>query len=78
VHAFYKRSPLFDEKERRPSSMPTRDARRDHDSPPAELEGLLQILRPKDKIVELTLRCLHGEFHNRFNDALENIPDLGV
>ncbi|MCU1340798.1 MAG: hypothetical protein JWN92_221, partial [Candidatus Acidoferrum typicum] len=30
------------------------------------------------QIVELTLAICMANFTNRFNDALENIPDLGV
>jgi alkylhydroperoxidase family enzyme len=30
------------------------------------------------QIVELTLVICTANFTNRFNDALENIPDLGV
>ena len=30
------------------------------------------------QIVELTLTICMANFTNRFNDALENIPDLGV
>lgn len=43
--------------------------------------GALEELRKyydEGQIVELTLVICAANFTNRFNDALENIPDLGV
>jgi alkylhydroperoxidase family enzyme len=43
----------------------------------AELEHLRKFY-DEGQIVELTLAVCMANFTNRFNDALENIPDLGV
>jgi len=43
----------------------------------AELEGLHKFY-DEGQIVELTVAICMANFTNRFNDALENIPDLGV
>ncbi len=43
----------------------------------AELEELHKFY-DEGQIVELTLAICMANFTNRFNDALDNIPDLGV
>jgi alkylhydroperoxidase family enzyme len=43
----------------------------------AELEELHKFY-DEGQIVELPLAICMANFTNRFNDALENIPDLGV
>jgi alkylhydroperoxidase family enzyme len=43
----------------------------------AQLEELRKFY-DEGQIVELTLAVRVANFTNRFNDALENIPDLGV
>ena len=74
---FYSRSPLFDEKEKATilyADRVTRGA--------AGIRGTaLQELRKfydEGQIVELTLAVCMANFTNRFNDALEMVPDLGV
>ena len=74
---FYSRSPLFDEKEKATilyADRVTRGA--------AGIRGsALQELRKyydEGQIVELTLVICTANFTNRFNDALEIVPDLGV
>ena len=74
---FYARSPLFDEKEKATihfADQVTRGAAMIRDS------DLQQLHKHYDEgqIVELTLVICVANFTNRFNDALENIPDLGV
>jgi uncharacterized peroxidase-related enzyme len=74
---FYSRSPLFDEKEMATilyADRVTRGACGIRDS-------ALQHLRKfydEGQIVELTLAICMANFTNRFNDAIENVPDLGV
>jgi uncharacterized peroxidase-related enzyme len=74
---FYSRSPLFDEKEKATILYADRVTRG-----PAGIRGPeLQELRKfydEGQIVELTLAVCIANFTNRFNDALEIIPDLGV
>jgi alkylhydroperoxidase family enzyme len=43
----------------------------------AEMEELRKFY-DEEQIVELTLAVCMANFTNCFNDALENIPDLGV
>ncbi len=74
---FYERSPLFDEKEKATILYAERVTR----GAAALREGTLQELRKhydEGQIVELTLVICVANFTNRFNDALKNIPDLGV
>lgn len=74
---FYQRSPLFDEKEKATILYAERVTR----GAAAIREGTLQELRKyydEGQIVELTLAICTANFTNRFNDALGNIPDLGV
>jgi uncharacterized peroxidase-related enzyme len=74
---FYSRSPLFDEKEKATIHYADRVTRG-----AAGIRGsALQELRKfydEGQIVELTLVICTANFTNRFNDALENVPDLGV
>jgi uncharacterized peroxidase-related enzyme len=74
---FYSRSPLFDEKEKATILYADRVTR----SPAGIRDPELQELRKfydEGQIVELTLAICMANFTNRFNDALEIIPDLGV
>lgn len=72
---FYRRSPLFDEKDKATllyTELVTRDAS-------AVREGVLEELRghySEDQIVELTLLICVANFTNRVNDALQITPDL--
>ncbi len=74
---FYKRSPLFDEKEKATILYADRVTRAATTIRAAELEDLRKFY-DEGQIVELTLAVCMANFTNRFNDALENIPDLGV
>src|SRR5258705_9755573 len=74
---FYKRSPLFDEKEKATILHADRVTRAATTIRAAELEDLRKFY-DEGQIVELTLAVCMANFTNRFNDALENIPDLGV
>jgi uncharacterized peroxidase-related enzyme len=74
---FFQRSPLFDEKEKATILYADRVTR----GADAIRDGQLEELRKfydEGQIVELTLVICIANFTNRFNDALENIPDLGV
>jgi len=74
---FYQRSPLFDEKEKATILYAERVTR----GAAAIRGGTLEELRKYydvGQIVELTLVICAANFTNRFNDALQNIPDLGV
>jgi uncharacterized peroxidase-related enzyme len=74
---FYKRSPLFDEKEKATILYADRVTRAATTIRAAELEELRKFY-DDGQIVELTLAVCMANFTNRFNDALDNIPDLGV
>jgi uncharacterized peroxidase-related enzyme len=74
---FYTRSPLFDEKEKATILYADRVTRAAITLRVAELEELRKFY-DEGQIVELTLAICMANFTNRFNDALENIPDLGV
>ena len=74
---FYKRSPLFDEKEKATILFAERVTRAATTLRAAQLEELRKFY-DEGQIVELTLAACMANFTNRFNDALENIPDLGV
>ena len=74
---FYTRSPLFDEKEKAVilyADRVTRGASGIRSSALADLQKYFDA----GQIVELTLVICTANFTNRFNDALEVIPDLGV
>ena len=74
---FYASSPLFDEKEKVTihfADQVTRGADTIRDS---DLQGLHRYYN-EGQIVELTLLVCVANFTNRFNDALKNVPDLGV
>jgi uncharacterized peroxidase-related enzyme len=74
---FYSRSPLFDEKEKATILYADRVTR----GAAGMREPALQELRKfydEGQIVELTLTICMANFTNRFNDAVELIPDLGV
>ena len=74
---FYQRSPLFDEKEKAAILYADRVSR----GAAAIRDPALQELTKyydEGQIVELTLVICVANFTNRFNDALNNIPDLGV
>ena len=74
---FYERSPLFDEKDKATILYAERVTR----GAAATRTGALDELRKfydEGQIVELTLVICAANFTNRFNDALRNVPDLGV
>lgn len=74
---FYRRSPLFDEKEKATilfADRVTRGAATIRDSQLEELRKFFD----EGQIVELTLVVCMANFTNRFNDALQTTPDLGV
>lgn len=74
---FYTRSPLFDDKEKAVilyADRVTRGAAGIRSSALADLQKYFDV----GQIVELTLVICTANFTNRFNDALEVIPDLGV
>ncbi len=71
------RSPLFDEKEKATILYAERVTR----GAAAIRSGTLEDLRKhydEGQIVELTLVICTANFTNRFNDALQALPDLGV
>jgi uncharacterized peroxidase-related enzyme len=74
---FYQRSPLFDEKEKATILYADRVTRGAAGIRASELQELRKFY-DEGQIVELTLVICTANFTNRFNDALENIPDLGV
>ena len=74
---FYNRSPLFDEKEKATILYADRVTRAATTIRAAELEELRKFY-DEGQIVELTLTICMANFTNRFNEALEVIPDLGV
>jgi uncharacterized peroxidase-related enzyme len=74
---FYQRSPLFDEKEKATILYADRVTRGAAAIRSAQLEEL-QKFYDEGQIVELTLLICMANFTNRFNDALEIVPDLGV
>ncbi len=74
---FYDRSPLFTEKEKAVLLYAERLTR----GAAAIREGTLEELRKhfdEGQIVELTLTVCMANFTNRFNDAMRNLPDIGV
>lgn len=74
---FYLRSPLFDEKEKATILHADRVTRGAAGIRATQLQELSKFY-DEGQIVELTLVICIANFTNRFNDALENIPDLGV
>jgi uncharacterized peroxidase-related enzyme len=74
---FYNRSPLFNEKEKATILYADRVTRGATTIRSPELEEMHKFYN-EGQIVELTLVACMANFTNRFNDALENIPDLGV
>lgn len=73
---FYRRSPLFDAKDRATllyAERVTRGAAALRDEALASLREHFT----EDQIVELTLVICAANFTNRFNDALQIDPDLG-
>lgn len=74
---FYQRSPLFDEKEKATILFADRVTRGTATIRDAQLEELRKFY-DEGQIVELTIVICVANFTNRFNDAVENIPDLGV
>ena len=74
---FYNRSPLFDEKEKATILYADRVTRGAATIRAPQVEELRKFY-DDGQIVELTLAICVANFTNRFNDALENVPDLGV
>ena len=74
---FYSRSPLFDEKEKATILYADRLTRGAAGIRASALQELRKFY-DDGQIVELTLVICTANFTNRFNDALELIPDLGV
>ena len=75
--AFYQRSPLFDEKDKLVILYADRVTR----GAAGIREGSVEELKKhftEQQIVELTLVICVANFTNRFNDALQPVPDLGV
>lgn len=73
---FYRRSPLFDDKEKAVILLAERLAR----GASAMRDGSVEDLRKyfaDDEIVELVLVSAVANFTNRFNDGLQVEPDLG-
>ncbi|HLJ51458.1 MAG TPA: peroxidase-related enzyme [Bryobacteraceae bacterium] len=74
---FYKRSSLFDAKEKAVILYADRVTRAATTVREPELEELRKYF-DEGEIVELTLTVCMANFTNRFNDAVDAIPDLGV
>jgi uncharacterized peroxidase-related enzyme len=74
---FYTRSPLFDEKEKATILYADRVTRGASGIRAPQLQELRKFY-DEGQIVELTLTICMANFTNRFNDATELIPDLGV
>jgi uncharacterized peroxidase-related enzyme len=74
---FYQRSPLFDEQEKATIHFADQVTRGAASIDDADLE-ILRRYYDEGQIVELTLVICVANFTNRFNDAVKNIPDLGV
>jgi uncharacterized peroxidase-related enzyme len=74
---FYTRSPLFDEKEKATILYADRVTRGASGIRSPALQELRKFY-DEGQIVELTLTICMANFTNRFNDATELIPDLGV
>ncbi len=74
---FYTRSPLFDDKEKAVILYADRVTRGASGIRTGALQELAKYF-DAGQIVELTLVVCTANFTNRFNDAMELIPDLGV
>jgi uncharacterized peroxidase-related enzyme len=74
---FYNSSPLFDEKEKATILYADRVTRGATTLRAAQVDELRKFF-DDGQIVELTLTIAMANFTNRFNDALELVPDLGV
>jgi uncharacterized peroxidase-related enzyme len=74
---FYNRSPLFSDKEKATILFADRVTRGAATIRLPELEEIRKYY-DEGQIVELTATVCMANFTNRFNDALELIPDLGV
>jgi uncharacterized peroxidase-related enzyme len=74
---FYSRSPLFDEKEKATILFADRVTRGASGIRSPALQDLRKYF-DEGQIVELALTICMANFTNRFNDATEAIPDLGV
>ena len=74
---FYEHSPLFDDKEKATILHAERVTRGAAALRARALEEL-RAYYDEGQIVELTLVICVANFTNRFNDAMKNIPDLGV
>jgi uncharacterized peroxidase-related enzyme len=74
--AFYRRSNVFDEKEKATLLYAERVTRGASGIRPGALEELKKHYSD-DQIVELTLTICIANFTNRFNDALVITPDIG-
>ena len=74
---FYSRSALFDDKEKATILYADRVTRGPAGIRAPELQELRKFY-DEGQIVELTLTICIANFTNRFNDALEVVPDLGV
>jgi uncharacterized peroxidase-related enzyme len=74
---FYSRSTLFDEKEKATILYADRITRGAAGMRTPALQELRKFY-DEGQIVELTLTICMANFTNRFNEALEMIPDLGV
>jgi uncharacterized peroxidase-related enzyme len=74
---YYARSPLFDEKDKATILYADRVTRGATGLRASQLKELRQFF-DEGQIVELTLVICMANFTNRFNDALEITPDLGV
>ena len=75
--AFFQRSPAFDEKEKAVLLWAERVTRGASAVRSAAMDQLRQYFSD-DQIVELTLTVSIANFTNRFNDALQTTPDIGV
>jgi len=74
---FCSRSPLFDENEKVTILFADRVTRGASGIRAPEFQEMRKFY-DEGQIVELILAICTANFTNRFNDALENIPDLGV
>ena len=74
---FYRRSPHFDEKDKATLLYAERVTRGASALREKALEELKKYFS-EEQIVELTLVICVANFTNRFNDAMQLQPDLGV
>jgi uncharacterized peroxidase-related enzyme len=73
---FYQRSNLFDEKDKATLLFVERVTRGASAIREAALENLKKYFK-EDQIIELTLVTCMANFTNRYNDALQLLPDIG-